>query len=127
MTRRIPAVCVVAVLLGAVPATAHAQSLDIGGIELRIGQNVDEALRSLSLYEVRYTDIGDGLAHWAVMQRNGDYWQQLGSLNAQANVITNLSKAFSIGETKNTTRVYKLALRELHRRGGEGCARLGRG
>ena len=77
MTRRIPVVVLVLVLLGAVPATAHAQSLDIGGIELRIGQNVDEALRSLSLYEVRYTDIGDGLAHWAVMQRNGDYWQSL--------------------------------------------------
>ena len=30
MTRRIPAVCVVLALLWAVPATAHAQSLDIG-------------------------------------------------------------------------------------------------
>ena len=72
MTRRIPVVVLVLVLLGAVPATAHAQSLDIGGIELRIGQNVDEALRSLSLYEVRYTDIGDGLAHWAELARTPD-------------------------------------------------------
>jgi hypothetical protein len=57
-------------------------ALDIGGIELRLGQNVDEALRSLSSYEVRCFTNDSGSANCSVQQQNGDYWQLLGTLGA---------------------------------------------
>jgi hypothetical protein len=96
---------------------AHAQSLDIGGIELRLGQKVDEALRSLSSYQVQYSS-----GSWFVTQKIGNLYQFLGSIGATANVISFISKSFDMNENEDASEVYTRASKELRRRGGTICA-----
>jgi len=97
--------------------SAHAQSLDIGGIELRLGQKVDEALRSLSPYRVQY--IND---LWFVSQKVGDRYQLLGMIGASSNVITFISKYFDMNEDEDAQELYTRASKELRRRGGTTCS-----
>lgn len=107
-----------AVLFGLCTApTAGAQSLDIGGIELRLGQPVDEALRSLSPYRVqRLEDV------WSVSQKAGDHYDLLGVISATANAITSIRKYFTLEENEDAGRLYALALKEARRRGGTICS-----
>lgn len=102
--------------LGTVHAV-HAQSLDIGGIELRLGQKVDEALRSLSSYQVKYS--GDA---WWVSQKVGDRYQFLGSISATANVLSVIIKSFDMNESEDAPETFTRAFREVRRRGGMTCA-----
>lgn len=95
---------------------AHAQSLDIGGIELRLGQKVDEALRSLSSYQVQYSN-----GSWIVTQKVGNLYQVLGSIGATANVISFISKSFDMNENEGAPEAYTRASKELRRRGGTTC------
>lgn len=95
---------------------AHAQSLDIGGIELHLGQQVEEALRSLSSYQVQHNE-----GSWFVTQRVGNKYEFLGTISAKANVITFISKLFNLEENENTPVVYSRASKELRRRGGTPC------
>lgn len=95
----------------------HAQSLDIGGIELRLGQKADEALRSLSSYQVQYSN-----GSWIVTQKVGNLHQFLGSIGATANVVSFISKSFDINENEGAAEIYTRASKELRRRGGTTCA-----
>ena len=107
----------VGVLLIGMINAAHAQSLEIGGIELRLGQKVDEALRSLSTYQVQY--IGD---IWLVSQKVGDMYMSLGVIGATDKIISYISKSFNINENEDAPKVYTRAANELHRLGGTTCA-----
>jgi hypothetical protein len=95
---------------------ANAQSLDIGGIELRLGQKVDEALRSLSSYKVQYSS-----GSWFVTQKVGNLYQHLGSIAARDNVISFISKSFDMNESEDAPEAYTRASKELRRRGGKTC------
>lgn len=95
----------------------HAQSLDIGGIELHLGQKVDEALRSLSPYQVQYLQNDS----WAVSQKTGNSFQFLGSIGAKNNVIDYLSKIFNFNSPEETPEVYTRASKELRHLGGTTC------
>ena len=95
---------------------AHAQSLDIGGIELRLWQKVDDALHSLSSYQVHYTN-----GSWFVSQKVGSEYQYLGTIGARANSITFISKIFDLREGADIAKRYTEASRELRRRGGSSC------
>ncbi len=106
----------VAVLSVSMVHAAHSQSLDIGGIELRLGQKVDEALRSLSSYQVQYSN-----GSWIVTQKVGNLYQALGAIGATANVISFISKSFNMDENEGTPETYTRASKELRRRGGTNC------
>lgn len=95
----------------------HAQSLDIGGIELRLGQRTDEALRSLSSYQVQYNG-----SSWIVSQKIGNRHQFLGSIGASTNTISFISKSFDMEENERAAETYTRASKELRRRGGTACA-----
>ncbi len=95
---------------------AHAQSLDIGGIELRIGQNVDEALESLSAYNVQWNKD-----HWFVTQGLGKGLKLLGTFSSQEKHITFISKSFWIKNSGDAPEVYTRASEEIRRRGGDSC------
>lgn len=97
--------------------TAQAQSLDIGGIELRLGQKVDEALRSLSAYQVEYSS-----GSWIVIQKAGNQYQFLGSIGAKDNVISFISKSFDMSANEGAPEAYTRASKEVRRRGGMTCA-----
>lgn len=107
----------VSFLLVVMVHAAHAKSLDIGGIELRLGQKVDEALRSLSSYQVQR--IG---GEWIVTQKVGDLYQVLGLIGPTDNVITFMNKSFDKSANECAPEAYKSASKEVRRRGGKTCA-----
>ena len=96
--------------------SAQAQSLDIGGIELRLGQKVDEALRSLSSYQVKYSS-----GSWVVTQKVGELHQVLGTISARDNAITFIGKVFNWSANAGDATEYTRASEEVHRRGGMTC------
>ena len=96
---------------------AHAQSLDIGGIELRLGQKIDEALRSLSSYQVQHSG-----GSWIVTQKVGNLYQVLGSIGPTDNVISFVSKSFDMSASDDAPEAYTRASKEVRRRGGMTCA-----
>lgn len=95
---------------------ARAQSLDIGGVELRLGQKVEEALRSLSPYQVQYTG-----GSWLVSQKAGKQHQLLGSISATANVLTFINKSYLLSSNEDAPGAYTRASKELRQRGGANC------
>ena len=107
----------VGLLLFSTAHAAHAQSLDIGGIELRLGQKIDEALRSLSSYQVQYSS-----GSWIVTQKVGNLYQVLGSIGATDNVISFVSKSFDMSENEGAPEAYTRASKEVRRRGDMTCA-----
>ncbi len=95
---------------------ALAQSLDVGGIELRLGQKIDEALRSLSSYQVQHNS-----GSWIVTQKIGKRHQLLGSIGAKDNAIIFISKSFEMNANEGAPEVYTRASKEVRRRGGMTC------
>ena len=96
--------------------SAQAQSLDIGGIELRLGQKVDEALRSLSSYQVKYSS-----GSWVVTQKVGELYQHIGTISARDNAIIFISKVFNWSASAGDATEYTRASEEVRRRGGMTC------
>ena len=107
----------VGLLLVGTIQTVHAQSLDIGGVELRLEQKVDEALRSLSSYQVQYSN-----GSWIVTQKVGNVYQVLGSIGATENIVSFISKTFNMSENEGAPEAYTRASKEVRRRGGMTCA-----
>lgn len=107
----------VSVLLFGMVHAAHAQSLDVGGIELRLGQKIDEALQSLSPYQVQYKG-----GSWIISQKAGSRYQFLGSISATNNTISYISKSFDMDRNERAAETYSRAAKELRRRGGTACA-----
>jgi hypothetical protein len=102
-----------------IPGEAASQSLDIGGIELRLGQPVQEALRGLSAYQVRYDDRSES---WIVTQRGRDPFELLGVLSATQGLVSSISKHYSLNTSYESVAVYSQASREVRRRGGRNCS-----
>ena len=68
-----------------------AQSLDIGGVELKLGQSSESALASLrAVYNVRYFD---DLKLWSVA-RPEELRYEIGNLQARAGVVSAISKSY---------------------------------
>jgi len=96
----------------------NAQSLDIGGIELHLGQKVDEALSSLPpSYQVEHIN-----GTWFVSQKAGNLYQFLGSMSATANTVSSIIKFFDTSLNAGGPNAYTRASKELRRRGGTTCA-----
>ncbi len=95
---------------------ASAQFLDIGGIELGIGQKIDDALKSLSAYNVSFEKN-----QWIVTQGLGDQTELLGTIGARENLINLISKSFRLRGHGDAPAVYTLASEEVRRRGGDAC------
>lgn len=95
---------------------ASAQSLDIGGIELHIGQKIDDALKSLSAYNVSFEKN-----QWIVTQGLGDQTELLGTISAEENLIRFISRDFRLRGPGDAPEVYTRASEEVRRRGGDAC------
>ena len=105
------------VLLASVGSGVRAQSLDVGGIQLHIGQQLDEALHVLSPYKVSYIEPST----WMVYQQAGSSLQSLGQIDAAHNAVTRIVKWFDFDDSADAPEVYGRASRELHRLGGSTC------
>ncbi len=108
------------IMLGFASRGLRAQSLDIGGVELQLGQDAPEALQSLSPYKVQYDQSSKA---WFVTQKVGDKFQWLSHLGATDGRISLVSNGFPLPDEMQTPRVYTDALREVRRRGGSKCER----
>src|ERR1051325_915257 len=94
---------IVACLLALVAGRAEGQALDIGGIQVRLGQNVADALRTVSSYQVRYSDDAK---LWFVTQRGESEYVLLGTLSATDGRISGITKVYQLSNQYDTQRVY---------------------
>ena len=99
-------------------SAAGAQSLEVGGIELRLGQDVPAALRSLAAYSVAYDDQ---LEMWFVKQTVAGRAQILGHLTAADGKLSLIRKAFPLSANDDVSLLYTQAYREVRRLGGDAC------
>ena len=109
---------IAACLLALVAARAEGQTLDVGGVPLRLGQNVTDALREVSGYQVTYSEDSK---LWFVMQRGEPEPVVLGTLSAVDGRISGITKMYRLSNQYDTRRVYTQASRELRRLGGNVC------
>lgn len=100
------------------PSPVAAQALDVGGIEIQLGQNISDAVKSLSTYKVRYSDEGKT---WIVTQAGKDPFELIGTLHATAGRVTGITKVYHVSSQYDTQRVYTQAAQEVRRRGGAIC------
>lgn len=94
------------------------QSLDIGGIEVRLGQNVPDVLKALSGYLVRYDDDAKV---WMVTQKRGEQFSYLGDFQATDNKVWSISKSYTLRNDGESRRVYTRAAKDLRALGGSDC------
>jgi hypothetical protein len=106
-----------ATILSVTTAAAAAESLDVGGIELHLGQKVDDALKLLSSYQVQRSS-----GSWVISQKTGEKYEFLGAISATNNALSFISKSFQMDAPESALEIYSLASRELHRRGGGQCS-----
>src|SRR6202171_3835782 len=107
-----------AVVLIALPGPAGAQALDIGGIAIRLREDVPEALKALSTYNVRYHD---SVKSWFVSQEAGDDTEWLGHLSARNGNVKFISRGYALPKTSDINVVYTQALRDGRRNRGRTC------
>ncbi len=100
------------IILTGISSGAFAQSLDIGGVELRIGQSTNEAISLLSAYKVQFKGSG-----WFVTNKSTE--DLIGYFKASGNRLVYLEKGFKVNN--NSSEVYYLARSELISRGGLEC------
>lgn len=101
-----------AIILAGLSSGAFAQSLDIGGVELRIGQSKNEAISLLSAYEVQFKSSG-----WFVTNKSTE--SLIGYFKVSSNKLIYIEKGFQVNN--NGSEVYYLARSELISRGGAEC------
>jgi hypothetical protein len=104
-------------LIGGSASSATAQALDIGGIELRLGQPPEDALRSLASYQVQFVE-----SRWFVSQKIGARYELIGNFSATGDAITFIGKSFPIKSDGDVSEVNTVASKELRRRGGNACS-----
>lgn len=107
------------IILTGISSGAFAQSLDIGGVELRLGQDVSEAIKSLSMYKVTYIETAQS---WFVFRPESRTFSPIGNVSAKNNKINWISKSYDVDQNSNLSLVYASASNELRRRAGTSCA-----
>jgi hypothetical protein len=120
--------------LSLISGNIYAQSLDVGNIELRIGQDKKNALKSLSLFFVKKNEhLGISVDYemyniynHSGADNSGD--KLLGLIKVKQNKISEINKIYRWdGDSSNTTTavdewsLYSLARSDIHKRGGKNC------
>src|SRR5437763_12723215 len=100
------------------PSAVAAQALDIGGIELRLGQNISDALKALSPYQTSYSENGH---IWVVTRRGEAPFVIVGTLAATDGKVTAITKVYPLSSEYDASPVYTEASKEVRRRGGAAC------
>ncbi len=109
-------------LLFGVLHQARAETLAIGGIELRLGQKIEEALTSLSFYDVRHIGDDSWLVNEKIETPDGTLFIPLGSIRAKSNLVIFIGKEFKVRHNEDSGEIYAHALKETHLLGGKNCS-----
>jgi hypothetical protein len=95
-----------------------AQSLDIGGIEVRIGQPIELALSQLRVaYNLKYED---NVKRWFVSRQDGSVDVSLGQVGVADGIVNFIAKEYKI-DVYRLDAVYTAAMHDTQRRGGTTC------
>ena len=118
---KLPTIAIV-LALSIVP-NLQAQSLDIGGISVRLGEPVTNALTKLrTAYEVEYAENSK---RWFVKRRDGVRVFWLGNLQVAGERVASVEKGYVFeSDDSKLGEAYGLALRDARRLGGSNCKTL---
>jgi len=97
------------------------QSLDIGGLEIRVGQPTSDVIARLrSAYTVNFDE---GLKLWFVTKTpDGSgpiVW--VGNFAATNGIVSSISKGYALPDFQELAAVYTQAIIDVHLRGGTTC------
>lgn len=105
-------------LLLVIAPNLQAQSLDIGGIELNLGERSETALAKLKLvYDIRYFEE---FRAWFASNRASK--EDVGNVQVSDGKVITLTKTYHVMPPSVANEVYTDALRELKKRGGTNCS-----
>src|ERR1017187_3849205 len=98
------------------PTTTDAQSLDLVGVELRVGEDSAVAIAKLrSAYDVTYQGV---LQSWLVMRKGwkpSDSFVFVASVVVKEGHVSSILKYFDLGDGSDLSTVYSTALRDAQR------------
>jgi hypothetical protein len=98
-----------------------AQTLDIGGIELRLGESGTTALADLrSAYDVRYEE---SIGMWSIFRKRvaDDPYVFVGQVYIKAGVVSRIVKDYELTDQYDLVDVYSTAMKQVRKRGGATC------
>jgi hypothetical protein len=95
--------------------------LDIGGIEVQVGQHIDSVLpRFLANYDIFFHEE---LRRWFVSNKTGGRTVILGNLEVVRDRVTLVQKVYDYNDDLyKLSEVYSLALRDVQSRSGTTCS-----
>ena len=106
----------------------QAQALDIGGVEITIGENITGVLERLTrVYDVKFQEqmSKDGVKFWSVFEKrkaSSDYFVSVGTLHEKAGRIVEIGKERTISDPLDLSPLYTLWTAELNQRRKAPCA-----
>ena len=117
----VPRVLLLACLVSVDALSVRGQALDIGGIELRLGQISSSALSDLRVaYDVRYEDA---FKVWSVFRKRSlnDPFFFIGQLYVDDGLVTRIVKEYDTSDPYALVRTFTLAMKDVTTRGGSAC------
>jgi hypothetical protein len=103
------------------PSSVRSQSLDIGGIEIHLGQDLPSTLSKLqSAYDVKYEDA---LKLWSVSKKRtgNDPYNVIGRVGVTGETVSLVERIYDLGDVYDLQNVYSVAMLETRKRGGTSC------
>ena len=100
----------------------HAQSLNLGGVDVRVGEDATIAIARLSdTYNLQYQP---GLHTWFVSRKNvrpTDTFLWVASVTVGEGLVSSVNKYYDLGNASDLSTVYSTALRDAQRDQGGPC------
>ena len=117
MMSRIVAALIFAGFVSRLPA----QTLDVGGIEVRLGESGTTALGDLrTAYDVRYEE---NIGMWSVFRKRAanDPFVLVGQLYIKGGIVSRIMKDYEVSDPYDLVDVYSTGMKYLQKRGGSDC------
>lgn len=107
------------VLLVATPASGSAQSLQVGGLEVRIGETFERALARLSpVYEMQHLETGSSVEELWWVRRRSPARDVIGLIRERNGMVSGITRDWS-GDAYSLAHDFVRLLEEARRLGGE--------
>jgi hypothetical protein len=111
----------IANFLALIPCITCAQSLDVGGVNLTLGQNESDVIKNLGrFYSLPKSDESVINITWrSVLDKNGN---QIGGFEVRNGVLTVVQKIYDLqGSNNSFSTIYAIGSAEVENKGGKNC------
>ena len=110
-------------LFVATTSSLQGQSLDIGGIEIRLGQSQESVLTQLgAVYRLQNMPVSGDYKWWSVYRKDASSGEiDVGSFWLKNGVVINIEKEWQFGPDKSPHDLFNTALADAKRLGGKQC------